>query len=162
MTAINLALAGQPLSRDDKSEIANRITEAFAQVEVGNDSPMIRTGFMIKFERIEEDDLWVGARTAVSASPSKRAALVTVRVMSGPWTDGMKAELFDRVEKILREVAEMPKEGSGSDIWMTFLEVPEGSWGLGGQTVSIEALSPLFTADRQSRIRKYLETAQDL
>ena len=65
-------------------------------------------------------------------------------------------------EKILREVAEMPKEGNGSDIWMTFLEVPEGSWGLGGQTVSIEALSPLFTADRQSRIRKYLESAQDL
>jgi len=161
MTAINLAMAGKPLTSANKSELADRITEAFAHVEVGNDAPQIRGGFMIKFEHLEEDDLWIGTETALHQSPSNRAALITIRVMAGPWNNEMKAELFERIESVLREVAEMPKEGKGSDIWMTFLEVPEGSWGLGGRAVSIAALAPVFTSDRQTRIRTYLDAEQD-
>ena len=161
MTAINLALAGPSISREQKSALVDRITDAFSQVEVGNDSPMIRAGFSIKFEHIEDDDLWIGTQPAVSASPSNRAAIVTVRVMAGPWTNAMKAELFERVETILRETIDMPKEGSGADFWMTILEVPEGGWGLGGRTVSIGAIAPVFKTEQQDRIKKYLETARE-
>lgn len=119
MTTINLSMAGLPLSQEDEAVLADRITEAFANVEVGIDSSLIRTGFLLKFEEVNEDDLWIGSQRAVSASPSKRAALVTVRVMAGPWTKEMKAELFGRVETILREVAKMPKSGNGSVyIWI--------------------------------------------
>ena len=57
----------------------------------------------------------------------------------------MKRELFARLEAAVRDVAEMPKRGAGSDFWMTFVEVPEGGWGLGGRAVSIGELAPVFT-----------------
>ena len=50
----------------------------------------------------------------------------------------------------------MPKRGAGSDFWMTFVEVPEGAWGLGGRAVSIADLAPIFKEDRQERIGAYL------
>jgi len=158
MTVINLAVAGTPLTSDNKRAMADQMTEAFAAVEVGNDNPMIRAGFMVHFEQLAADDLWLGAQQACQLSDSGRAAVITIRVMAGPWTDDMKAELFKRIESIVRDVADTPKQGNGADIWMTFLEVPEGSWGLGGRTVSIAAIAPVFQADRQERIQEYLKS----
>lgn len=157
MTTIRISTVGAALDRDDKAAIVDRLTGAFAEVEVGRDFPEIRPGFLTVFDRLEPDDLWIGTERAVEVGPSGRAALVTVRVMAGPWTNEMKAELFLRAEAIVREVAAMPREGDGRDFWMTFVEVPEGAWGLGGRTVSIADLAPVFTDDRQARIRKHLE-----
>ena len=42
MTAINISIVGEELTKDQKAQIADRATEAFAAVEVGNDSPRIR------------------------------------------------------------------------------------------------------------------------
>ena len=112
---------------------------------------------MVRFETLARDDLWIGTEPAAMSSPSHRAALVTVRVMAGPWNREMKRELFERIEKILREVAEMPRGEGGGDIWMTFVEVPEGGWGVGGRAISIEQLAPVFAEDRQARIGEYLD-----
>jgi hypothetical protein len=83
--------------------------------------------------------------------------MIDTRVMAGPWNDAMKARLFERLEPIVREVAEMPKEGAGADFWMTIVEVPEGAWGFGGRPVSIGTLAPVFSEDRRARIRAHLE-----
>lgn len=156
MTAINFSIAGKVLTASQKATLVDRITEAFTVVEVGNDAPAIRRGFMTRFEQLDSDDLWIGTEPAIATSPGKCAILITVRVMAGPWTNAMKAELFSRVERICREELELPREGRGDDFWMTFLEVPEGGWGLGGRFVSIGAIAPVFTEDRQERIRTYL------
>ena len=87
--------------------------------------------------------------------------MVDARVMAGPWNDEMKARLFERLEAILRDAADMPKTGNGADFWMTIVEVPEGAWGLGGRTVSIERLAPVFSEDRQERIRAHLRRRHD-
>ena len=70
----------------------------------------------------------------------------------------MKGQLFDKIEEVVREVAEMPREGAGSNFWMTIVEVPEGAWGVGGRRVSIEALAPVFAEDRQQRIKEHMAT----
>lgn len=77
-------------------------------------------------------------------------------MIAGPWTNEMKSELFDRIEVVVRDVAEMPKEGVGADFWMTIVEVPDGAWGLGGRRVSTESLAPVFAEDRQRRIQQHL------
>ena len=156
MTIMRVSLAGTPLSELEKQELAKRLIGAFAEVEVGRDSPQIREGFVVHFESLDPSDLWMGERPMVDAGSSGRAALITTQVMAGPWNDAMKSELFERIEEIVREVARMPRAGNGADLWMTFVEVPEGSWGLGGRPVSIERLAPAFVDDRQGRIRPYL------
>jgi hypothetical protein len=80
--------------------------------------------------------------------------------MAGPWTDEMKASIFGRLDAIVREVADIPKRGAGTDVWMTIVEVPDGGWSLGGRPVSIAKLAPFFTEDRQQRIREYLTSKE--
>jgi phenylpyruvate tautomerase PptA (4-oxalocrotonate tautomerase family) len=162
VTIMRVSLAGAPLEADQKRELAERLIGAFAEVEVGRDSPQIREGFVVHFEALAASDLWMGGRPMIEAGSSGRAAIVTTQVMAGPWNDAMKAALFARIEQAVRDVAQMPRAGSGADLWMTFVEVPEGSWGLGGRPVSIERLAPVFSDDRQARIRAYLTDRKPL
>ena len=144
MTTINIAYSGAPLAPSQKSELVSRVTEAFVMEEVGRDSPAIRRGFMTSFTHLGD------------VHRAHRCIQLTVRVMAGPWNAAMKSALFAKVEDILREVADMPRQGTGDDIWMTFVEVPEGAWGLGGRPVSISQIAPVFDEDRRARISAYL------
>ena len=67
----------------------------------------------------------------------------------------MKDELFSRVEPVVREAIDVPR-GEGPAVWMTFLEVPDGGWGVDGRAVSIRDFAPVFAEDRQARIVAYL------
>ena len=156
MTTINIAYSGAPLAPSQKSELVSRVTEAFVMEEVGRDSPAIRRGFMTSFTHLGDDDLWLGEQRACDVHRGHRCIQLTVRVMAGPWNAAMKSALFAKVEDILREVADMPRQGTGDDIWMTFVEVPEGAWGLGGRPVSISQIAPVFDEDRRARISAYL------
>ena len=156
MTIMRVSLVGTELSEAAKETMAKRLIEAFALVEVGHDSPEIRKGFLVHFERVATGDLWMGDRPMAEAGESGKAAVISTQVMAGPWNREMKQELFARIEEIVRDVAEMPRTGNGAEFWMTFVEVPEGGWGLGGRSVSIERLAPVFAEDRQKRIRAYL------
>ncbi len=156
MTIMRVSLVGSSLSEKQKETMANRLIEAFAQVEVGHAAPEVKNGFLVLFEQLGRTDLWMGQRPMADATESGKAAVVSAHVMAGPWNPAMKGELFAAIEGVVREVAEMPRVGNGSDFWMTFVEIPEGSWGLGGRSVSIEDLSPVFAPDRQQRIEQHL------
>lgn len=157
MTIMRVSLVGTELTEPEKESLAKRLIGAFAEVEVGQDIPAVRAGFLVHFERVAEADLWMGDRPMAQGSASGKAALVTTQVMAGPWTPELKAEIFRRIEEIVRDAAQMPKAGAGADFWMTIVEVPEGGWGLGGRPVSIGSLAPVFTEDRQARIRAHLD-----
>ena len=156
MTILRVDLCGEELSTPQKEKLSVELIEAFANVEVGHDSAAIRQGFVVQFGRLDTSDLWLGGRPMVEAGESGKAALISAHVMAGPWNTEMKRELFERIERLVREAARMPRSGTGSDIWMTLVEVPEGGWGLGGRAVSIGSLAPVFSEDRQARIRSYL------
>ena len=156
MTIMRVNLVGTRLSTEAKAELSDRLIGSFADVEVGRDSPEIRAGFLVIYDELEADDVWMGTQRMTDASPVGRAAIVSTHVMAGPWSDEMKAELFSRIETAVREVADMPRAPGGADFWMTVVEIPGGSWGLGGHPVAIEKLAPVFSPDRQQRISGYL------
>ncbi|MEM7413517.1 MAG: hypothetical protein AAF430_25015 [Myxococcota bacterium] len=157
MTIMRVSLVGASLDAERKQQLASRLIAAFARVEVGQDSPAAHAGFLVHFEEVAPEDLYMGAQRMADAGGSGRAAVVTTQVMAGPWTDAMKAQLFGDLESVIREEVDMPRSGSGADFWMTITEVPEGAWGYGGKPVSIASLAPVFSEDRQARIHRYLE-----
>jgi hypothetical protein len=161
MTILRVGIAGVELSPDAKRELTKCLIDAFCTVEVGRNVEAARVGFMVRYEALAIDDVWVGDRPMVEAGPSGRAAVIQAQVMAGPWNASMKADLFTRLEAAVRKALEMPKQGPGSDFWMTFVEVPEGAWGLGGRAVSIGELAPIFREDRQARIQSYLADRAD-
>ena len=125
MTIMRVSLVGTSLSEQQKESMANRLIEAFATVEVGHAAPAVRNGFLVLFESLGRTDLWMGQRPMAEATESGKAAVVSVHVMAGPWNAEMKSELFAKIEEVVRDVAEMPREGAGTDVWMTIVEVPE-------------------------------------
>jgi phenylpyruvate tautomerase PptA (4-oxalocrotonate tautomerase family) len=157
VTIIRVDLIGTVLESEQKSELARRMISAFCEVEVGRDIEGARSGFVVHINEARADSVFMGDAPMVDANESGRAAIVTIQVMAGPWTNEMKGAVFERLERIVRDVAGLPKEGIGADVWMTLLEVPEGGWSLGGRPVSIQKLAGVFTEDRQQRIREYLE-----
>lgn len=157
MTIMRVSLSGTTLSDAQKEVLAARLIDAFAAIEVGHAAPEVEAGFVVLFETLERTDLWMGKRPMADATASGRAAIVSAQVMAGPWNDEMKRDLFRTIEGVVRDAAEIPKEGNGANFWMTIVEVPEGGWGLGGRPVSIAKLAPVFQEDRRERIGRYLE-----
>ncbi len=147
---------GVELSPELKARLADRVIGAFAEVECGQDNLMIRAGFLMMFESLGVDDVCNGSTPMAKLNASGKAVVIQTQVMAGPWTAEMKADLYGRVQTILREEIDMPRPKGGGDLWMTITEVPEGGWGVGGRTVSIEKLAPAFTKNRQERIQHYL------
>lgn len=156
MTIIRAACVGIDLTPELKARLADRVIGAFATVEVGQDNAMVRAGFVMMFETCQPDDIWNGSLPMANVSSAGRAVIIQTQVMAGPWTPDMKAQLYERVESILRDELDMPRPRGGGDIWMTIVEVPEGGWGVGGKPVSIGALAPAFAEDRRARIDAYL------
>lgn len=157
MTIMRVSVAGMKLDSEIKANLARRLVEEFAWVEVGRFSEEIAAGFIVQIEEIAPDSLWIGLKPAVETHKSGKAVVITAQVMTGPWNASMKEKLFARLDSAAREVLEIPKSKSGSNVWITVTEIEEGSFGVGGKPVSIALIAPYFTFDRQQRILKYLE-----
>ena len=57
---MRVSLVGAELSESEKESLARRLIGAFAEVEVGHDTPAVRSGFLVHFERVAETDLFLG------------------------------------------------------------------------------------------------------
>jgi phenylpyruvate tautomerase PptA (4-oxalocrotonate tautomerase family) len=158
MTIVRVDLIGTSLDKEAKAELARRVISAFCEIEVGRDIAAAHGGFVVHVAEASEDGVFMGDAPMVEASAAGKAAVVTMQVMAGPWTDEMKSDIFRRLEMVVRESTAMPRQGLGADIWMTITEIPEGGWSVGGRTVGIAKLAPAFDEDRQQRIREYLES----
>ncbi|MBI5606634.1 MAG: hypothetical protein HY879_25160 [Deltaproteobacteria bacterium] len=157
MTIIRVSLVGMTLDSVTKSNLAKRLIEEFATVEVGRFSEPIAAGFTLQLEEVGADNLWMGLKPAVQSHPSGKAVVISAQVMAGPWNAAMKEELFARLDAAVREILKIPKTDSDSNIWMTVTEISGDSFSVGGKVVSIAQLSPFFTADRQKRIGEYVK-----
>ena len=105
MTIMRVGLAGPRLSPEAKRELTRRLIDEFCAVEVGASVDAARIGFMVRYEQLAVDDLWVGDRPMIEAGASGRAAVIQALVMAGPWTAEMKRELFARLEAAVRSRA---------------------------------------------------------
>ena len=156
MTIMRVSVTGIKLQPEIKADLARRLIEEFATVEVGQFSEAIAAGFTVQLEELEPENLWMGLQPAGKAHPSGKFIVITAQVMAGPWNLEMKKEVISRLDRAVREILEIPSKNAGTNIWVTIVEIPNGSFGVGGKVVSISELSPFFTEDRQKRIREYL------
>ena len=123
MTMMRVGLVGQSLSSEQKQALASRLIAAFARVEVGLENPAVHVGFLVQFEHLVADDLYMGDAPMAAAGATGRAVVITTRVMAGPWTPEVKAQIFEEIEAVVRDELDMPRQDPGADFWMTILEV---------------------------------------
>ncbi|MCR9214467.1 MAG: tautomerase family protein [Proteobacteria bacterium] len=63
--------------------------------------------------------------------------LVDVKVLAGVFNPDQKAEI---IEKMTDVMAEIEGEHMREKTWVTIQEVDVGSWGVGGESVSVETV----------------------
>lgn len=152
MTILDVRTTGIDLDAATKERIAGRMVAAFAEVEVGHDDPSAHAGFMVLFDSVADDDMYIGGRRAGVASGTGRGCVVRAQVMAGPWDEDLRKAAVAAVGSVLTDELGL----SGTELWMTLTEIPEGSWGYGGRPLSIEAIAPLFSPERQATITAHL------
>ncbi|MBI5582783.1 MAG: hypothetical protein HY892_03070, partial [Deltaproteobacteria bacterium] len=96
MTIMRVSVVGMTLDSATKSNLAKRLIEEFATVEVGRFSEQIAAGFTLQLEELAADSLWMGLKPAIQSHPSGKAVVISAQVMAGPWNAAMKTELFAR------------------------------------------------------------------
>jgi phenylpyruvate tautomerase PptA (4-oxalocrotonate tautomerase family) len=52
MTIMRVTLAGTDLTAEQKADLARRLIDAFAQIEVGRSTPQVRAGFVVQIEQV--------------------------------------------------------------------------------------------------------------
>jgi len=157
MTAINIAVSGDTLDTSQKSQLAEEITSIFARIETGTEAEIVRNGFLVRFTHHQSTDLYVGGKPAASKGPENRSLLVTIRVMTGPWNKAMKQQLTEEIDSVIRTTIGIRRSAVGGMIWITYIEVADGDWGVDGNVITIEKIAAVFASEQQKRIYSYLK-----
>lgn len=152
----------EPGRLDDavRGDLAESLTKAVLDVEVGNDSPVVRPGVMVLFNEKETNQWAVGGRFDETYVAGGGRLLVTVQAMEGVWSKERRAQLLERISGAVRDALRLGDDRSVlGTCWILFSEISEGSWGaFGGPLSLLDLLEPGgFTGDRAWDARKLLD-----
>ena len=116
----------------------------------------------VLFHAIPEDDWWVGGGTDNTfVSPSGKF-LVHVTIPEGYMNAAHKTEVHAwTTATILDVIGVNGDSGAGNSIQVILDEVPEGNWGAGGRTISLESIAGTVgmstDGSRFAWVRSYFE-----
>jgi phenylpyruvate tautomerase PptA (4-oxalocrotonate tautomerase family) len=129
------------------SERGRRATGALvSEVMKAEGAPDTRAARDISWLVITEPDAWfVGGEAVADVEPPRY--VVRVSVPAGSLNDTKRADMVERVTRVLAEAHDDPERfHSTPAIWVHINEVPDGNWGAFGRVVRLTDIIS-FTAD---------------
>lgn len=157
MTIITVTTLENRLSQEQRSELAESLTDAVLVPEVGQHAPPARVGFQVHFVERTPDRMAIGGRLLSQQTPMADVATIDICVMDAAWPKPVRKQV---IENVLAAMAKACGKTEPSPAWwVTFRVIEEGSWGSRGSVLSILDLlaSGVFTPERISEIRKALQ-----
>lgn len=157
MTIITIRSSAGRLSRDQRAELATSLTDAVLLVECGQLTDAARWGFQVHFTDLPSDHIAIGGTLAADLDGIDLIT-VDITVMDGHWPPDGRATVIERTFTALAAALEV--ETVPPTWWVTFRTIDEGSWGSGGNALSLVPLldTGLFTAKRADQVRHALRT----
>jgi phenylpyruvate tautomerase PptA (4-oxalocrotonate tautomerase family) len=162
MPIMNVRYPASRLDKAAKALLAGKLTDVLIRMEGGANTNGGRAFAAVLFDAMNEDDWWVGGSTGDAfVSPSGKF-LVHVTIPEGYMNDAHKSEVHAGVADAILEVTGTSTEpGSGDSIQVIIDEVPEGNWGAGGRTISLESIAGTVgmptNGSRFAWVRSYFE-----
>ncbi len=152
MTIITVTTVDGLTNEVQRSELARRLTDAVCEIECGKISDQGRSGFQVHLPTLAPDSIAIGGVLA-PLRPDIDIIHLDITVMDGHWPDQLREQIPRTCLAIVADVLGQPKPRS--TWWSTFRIVPEGSFGAGGNTISILDLlaTGAFTPERSTAIR---------
>lgn len=156
MTVLRVVTESERLTEAQRTELAESLTAAVLDVEVGVDNPVGRTGVMVLFDEIARGRWAVGGHFDDSFVSPPGRMLIEARVMEGVWTPERRSALLLRFYDAVAKAFGVPRDAAFGTCWVLFQQIEDGGWGALGRPLSItDILSPAgFTADRQEDARR--------
>jgi phenylpyruvate tautomerase PptA (4-oxalocrotonate tautomerase family) len=142
------------LTADQKSRLAPQLVHALIRQEIDpvTDSGTEKTGFM--FNEIDPENCFPGGRPLPADKPFWTVeAFVAASYFSQPRRDEMQHDVAAAFVDVLGDDGTVLERGDLRiapsylmRLHVVFVEIPEGSWGAGGQTIDTEKIGTLLGA----------------
>ncbi|MDF0520312.1 tautomerase enzyme [Bradyrhizobium yuanmingense] len=157
MTIITVTAPAGRLGLPQRRQLAESLTDAVLEPEVGQRAPAARMGFQVHFHDLPPDSMAIGGRLLCDQDKPRDIITVNIAVMNAAWPAEVRAEVIRNVLARLAEACGMP--APSPTWWVNFEIINEGSWGSRGGVLSILQLldSGVFTPARIEAIRAALQ-----
>ena len=155
VTVLRVLSEPDRLDAPARGKLAEALTAAVLDVEVGGDNPVARRGIMVLFEDVERGRWAVGGRFDDEFATPGGRLLVMAQVMEGPWTRERRRALLERLAGALAGALGLDAAALAST-WVLLQEIDEGSWGAFGGAISIlDLVEPAgFAAEQRGDIER--------
>jgi len=156
MTVITVYAPTGRLSLEQRRTLARTLTDAVLVPEVGRFEPAARVGFQVHFVEREPDMMAIGGALLADAGAPADAMVIDVAVMDADWSREVRATVIERIMAAMTEACGL--QAPSPAWWGLFRVIEEGSWGAGGEALSVLDLldDRVFTAERITAIRAAL------
>ncbi len=153
MTIITVSAPEKRLSLSQRRRLAETLTDAVLEPEVGQPASAARVGFQVHFRELPADCMAIGGKLLSDQTPSRDIMTVNIAVMNAAWPAEVRERVIRGVLARLAEACDMP--APSPTWWVTLQIIDEGSWGSRGGVLSIHELldSGAFTGERIKAIR---------
>ena len=154
MTIITVTAPEKRLNLAQRRRLAETLTDAVLEPEVGQLALAARSGFQVHFRELPADCMAIGGKLISEQDPPRDVITVDIAVMDAAWPAEVRERVIRGVLTRLAEACDMARPSP--TWWVNFQVIDEGSWGSRGGVLSILQLldSGAFTAERIKAIRE--------
>ena len=150
MTVVRVISEPGRLDDAGRGRLAESLTRAVLDVEVGSDNPAARSGIMVLFHEQPAERWAVGGRFDDTHVAGGGRLLITTQAMEGVWTAERRKQLIERYYQALCDALDLDRSLLGS-CWVLFSQIEDGSWGaFGGALRLLDILAPAGFAEEQT------------
>jgi phenylpyruvate tautomerase PptA (4-oxalocrotonate tautomerase family) len=143
MPLIDLTYPQGALTEEARDRLTDELTAALLRAERAPDTEFFRS---ITWLYVHE--LPAGAVRSAGRPADPPTFRVEATTPEGALSDRRRKEFVAEATRAVRDAAGIP-EAEGLRVWVLCHEVPEGSWGAGGQVVEFQALRAAAAQERE-------------
>jgi phenylpyruvate tautomerase PptA (4-oxalocrotonate tautomerase family) len=160
MPIIRLHYPKGGLNAEQKSVLAQRLTEVLITMEGGAGTRGGRAFASVLMTEMDPENWWVGGRQDGMFVARAGKFLVDVSIPEGYMNAAHKTEVHAAVNSAIVEVTDHRNDpDAGASILVVIHEVPEGNWGADGKTISLDDIAPTVGLSKSSErfqwVKKY-------
>lgn len=157
MTIITVTAPAGRLSLTQRRRLAETLTDAVLEPEIGQHVPAARMGFQVHFHERPADCMAIGGQLLSDQDTPRDIITVRIAVMNAAWPAEVRAEVIRNVLARLAEACGL--QTPAPTWWVNFEIIDEGSWGSRGGVLSILQLleTGVFTPERIKAIRAAIQ-----
>jgi phenylpyruvate tautomerase PptA (4-oxalocrotonate tautomerase family) len=132
------------LTTEQKATLAEDLTHVILIIEGGVDNPVARSIAWVRFQPIEDEDWYVGAKNDGEFVSAAGKFLIELNVPEGSMDQNRKSDAHKAITAAFLKVTKTEGvEGAARSVWIQIFEWPEGHLATSGRTSSLLGIAKL-------------------